>query len=149
MLDREIQRTALGLLATREHSRNELARKLAVRGFAEDAVATVLDALAAAGRLDESRLAEAYVGERLRKGFGPLRIRQELRGKGLSDELIDPHLRLSQEAWLGLIAAAHGKRFGPAMSVDARERARRGRFLEYRGFPPDLIARFLHGRHQD
>jgi len=148
-LDPEIQSAALGLLAVREHSRDELERKLTARGFAGGAVGTALDALAEAGLLDEGRLAEAYVAERLHKGFGPLRIRQELRGKGLSDDLIEPHLRLSQGDWLRLIAAAHNKRFGPAAAADIRERARRGRFLEYRGFPPDLITRFLHGEHLD
>ena len=145
ILDPEIRRAALGLLATREHSRGELARKLAVRGFAEDAVETALDALAETGELDESRLAEAYVAERLRKGFGPLRIRLELRGKGLSDELIDPHLQRVSADWLQLIAAAHDKRFGHTAATDIRERARRGRFLEHRGFPADLITRFLRG----
>jgi regulatory protein len=144
-----MQRVALGLLATREHSRGELARKLAARGFAEQEIGMTLDALAEAGLIDEDRLAEAYVAERLHKGFGPLRIRQELRAKGLSNELIAPHLRLAQQDLLGLIAAAHDKRFGPADAADARERARRGRFLEYRGFPADLVARFLHGSRQD
>ena len=144
-----MQRAALGLLATREHSRGELARKLAARGFAEGEIRTALDAWADAGLIDEDRLAEAYVAERLRKGFGPLRIRQELRAKGLSDEQIAPHLRLAQADLLGLLAAAHDKRFGRAAAPDGRERARRGRFLEYRGFPADLIARFLHGGRQD
>jgi regulatory protein len=99
--------------------------------------------------VDEGRLAEAYVAERLRKGFGPLRIRRELREKGLSNALIEPHLQRSQGDWLRLIAAVHDKRFGPAAAANARERARRGRFLEYRGFPTDLIVRFLHGDQPD
>jgi regulatory protein len=137
------------LLAIREHSRAELARKLAGRGFDTAAVNEALAHLAETGLLDEGRLAEAYVAERLHKGFGPLRIRQELRGKGLADDLIAPHLRLDDGDWLGFIAAAHDKRFGPAAPGDAKERARRGRFLEYRGFPADLIARFLHGVRGD
>jgi regulatory protein len=35
-------------------------------------------------------MAEAYVAGRLRKGFGPLRLRQELRERGLDDDLIGP-----------------------------------------------------------
>ena len=139
----------MALLANREHSHAELARKLTARGFDAAAVDETLAHLAKTGLLDEGRLAEAYVAERLHKGFGPLRIRQELRGKGLADDLIAPHLRLDDGDWLGFIAAAHDKRFGPAASGDAKERARRGRFLEYRGFPADLIARFLHGARGD
>jgi regulatory protein len=44
-----------------------------------------------------------------------------------------------------MMTAAHDKKFGPARAGDASERARRARFLEYRGFPADLIAAFLHG----
>jgi regulatory protein len=137
------------LLANREHSRAELARKLAGHGFDSAAVDETLAYLAETGLLDEGRLADVYVAERLHKGFGPLRIRQELRGKGLSDDLIAPHLALDDRDWLGLIAATHDKRFGPVAPGDAKERARRGRFLEYRGFPPDLIARFLRGARGD
>jgi regulatory protein len=87
------------------------------------------------------------VAERLRKGFGPLRIRRELRDKGLSDALIEPHLHLSTELWLELIETVHTKRFGEGPVMDTKERGRRGRFLEYRGFPTDLIARFLNANH--
>jgi regulatory protein len=139
----------VALLANREHSRIELARKLAGRGFDAVAVEAALAHLAETGLLDEHRLAEAYVAERLHKGFGPVRIRQELQGKGLADDLIEPHLQWEDGDWLRLIAAAHNKRFGPSAAVDARERARRGRFLEYRGFPTDLIVRFLHGARRD
>jgi regulatory protein len=144
-----MERVALGLLAAREHSRGELARKLAARGFAGDKIEGTLDALASAGLIDEGRLAEAYVSERLNKGFGPLRIRQELRAKGLPEELIAPHLRLDQEDLLERIAAAHDRRFGREAAPNASERARRGRFLEYRGFPAEAITRFLRGSQQD
>jgi regulatory protein len=93
--------------------------------------------------VSEDRLAEAYVSERLRKGFGPLRVRQELRNKGLSDAQIDPHLVLSDDEWRDLIAAVHDKKYGSAPASDPKERARRARFLEYRGFPADLIRHFL------
>jgi regulatory protein len=118
-------------------------RKLKSRGHRETAALTVVEALSRRGLLSEERLAEAYVAERLNKGFGPLRVRQELHRKGLSDALIDPHLNLSVEEWRDRIAAVHNKKYGSAPASDAKERARRARFLEYRGFPADLIRRFL------
>jgi len=144
-----MQRVALGLLAAREHSREELARKLLARGFAADAVDGAIESLVNAGLIDEDRLADAYVSERLRKGFGPLRIREELRAKGLSDERIAPHIHLAQQDLLRRVAAAHDKRFGPGAPADAKERARRVRFLEQRGFPLDLVSRYLRGGAED
>ncbi len=142
-LDAEARARAIRLLGTREHSRRELARKLGARGYAPDVIDRVLDRLAADGLLDEQRLVEVYVAERFGKGFGPLRVRLELREKGLSDEQIESHLSLDDERCLTLLAAAHTKRFGSGRPRDAHERAKRGRFLEYRGFPPRLIARFF------
>jgi len=131
------------LLSNREHSRLELGRKLCARGYPPGDVETVLDGLERDGLLSESRLIETYVGERLDKGFGPLRILAELRGKGLSDAQIGPHLDLDDDTCLERLATAHAKRFGDGLPADRAELAKRARFLEYRGFPSHLIARFL------
>jgi regulatory protein len=137
------ERLALALLATREHSRLELARKLAARGFGEADIAALLDRLTAEGSIDESRMAELYVAERVRKGFGPLRIRRELRDKGLSDLAIAPHLNLLAEDWSERLAEVYSRRFGPGAPADLQELARRARYLEQRGFPSEAIRRFL------
>jgi regulatory protein len=137
------ERLAIKLLATREHSRLELARKLAARGFGAAEVAPVLDRLIADGSLNESRMAEIYVAERVRKGFGPLRIGRELRDKGLSNEAIETHLDPMSGDWPERLAEVHHRRFGPGAPSDLQELARRARFLEQRGFPSEAIRRFL------
>ncbi|MEA1048810.1 regulatory protein RecX [Lamprobacter modestohalophilus] len=139
----EIQSRALKLLTTREHSRLELARKLRQRGYPAPEVEAVIDALVADDLLSEERLIAAYVAERLAKGFGPVRIRFELREKGLSDEQIQPYLDQEEEILVEYLRLAYRKRFGDEPIGDRRELAKRSRFLEYRGFPPHLIARFL------
>lgn len=143
-LQGEIRSRALKLLTTREHSRLELSRKLRRRGYDAADVDLVLDALVADDLLSEERLVSAYVGERLSKGFGPLRIRIELREKGLSDDQIDPYVALDDEALMERIATVYRKRYGDRVIADMREQSKRSRFLEYRGFPPQLIARFLN-----
>jgi regulatory protein len=121
----------------------ELERKLKARGFDPADIAAVLAGLAAQGALDEARLVEVYATERARKGFGPLRIRAELREKGLSDAAIDPYLDGMNDEWPTLLAGVHDRRFGPAPPADRADFGRRGRFLEGRGFPPELIRRHL------
>lgn len=149
ILNAEVRREALALLARREHSRRELARKLAARGHDPAGVDDVLDELSNRGLQSDSRMAEAYVAERLAKGFGPLRVRQELRERGVADELIDPLLDQDPDEWRGRISQIAAKKFGADLPQDPKERARRARFLEYRGFPPELIARFLRRREDD
>ena len=139
----EIRSRALKLLSTREHSRLELARKLRQRGYPDAAVETVIESLVANELLSEERLIAAYVSERLSKGFGPVRIRAELREKGLSEETFQPYLELEDQALIDCLTQAYRKRFGEHEAEDRREQAKRARFLEYRGFPPRLIARFL------
>lgn len=138
-----IERLALKLLAIREHSRRELTRKLGGRGFDPALVDAVIDRLTRSGALDESRLAEHYVAERSGKGFGPLRIRAELREKGLPEDLFDPYLKAFDGVWPEHLAAAHDRRFGPTRPTDRADYARRGRFLEQRGFSPEMIRRYL------
>jgi regulatory protein len=139
----EIRSRALKLLTTREHSRLELSRKLQRRGYDVAAVNAVLDALEADDLLSENRLIAAYVAERLGKGFGPLRIRFELREKGLSDDQIQPYLGQDDDALLQCLAEAYRRRYGNQPFAGIRDQSKRSRFLEYRGFPPRLIARFF------
>ena len=138
-----VRNQALRLLASREHSRWELERKLLARGYEAAVLAGVLDALTETGLLSDERMAEAYVAGRLRKGFGPLRLRQELRERGLDDDLIGPCLDRSTSDWLELMTRVAARKFGPGRVTDRKELARRARFLEYRGFPPDLVGRYL------
>jgi len=144
-LDRAPKEVALRLLAARDHSRLELDRKLSDRGFSQQAIHEVLEALAADGLLSEARLAEAYVAERIRKGFGPLRVREELRRKGLGDEQIDPYIHKMNDQWQLQLVAVHNRRFGAEPAVDPKEQARRARFLEARGFPAALVRRLVFG----
>lgn len=141
--DQTLEALALKLLAAREHSRLELSRKLETRGFDRAEIDTLLDRLTASGALDESRLAQVYVAERIRKGFGPLRIRAELQQKGLDEASIEPYIKDMAEEWPRLLAAAHDRRFGTGPAPSRADFARRGRFLEQRGFPADMIRRHL------
>lgn len=138
-----IEAVALRLLAQREHSHRELSRKLHARKLDPALIEPLLERLEAEGALDEARLTGHYVAERAEKGFGPLRIRAELREKGVSDALIESELDQWRERWPDQLARVHDRRFGPARAQDRAEMARRGRFLEQRGFPTDLIRRLL------
>ena len=127
-------RTALDLLARREHSRRELTRKLVARGFPDEVIAPTLDELERSGTLAEARFTESFVRSRVAKGQGPARIRAELAQRGVAGEEVDGALREAQVDWRETIRAVRRKRFGPELPRDYRERARQARFLEYRGF---------------
>lgn len=139
----DIENCALRLLAQRDHTRGELLRKLLQRGFIESAINPVLNQLETQGFINEPQFAEHYIAERMKKGFGVLRIRGELREKGLSGTLIEQAFEPVKNEWAECIAAAHQRRFGNTAPTDRADYGRRARFLEQRGFPTDLIVRIL------
>jgi regulatory protein len=133
------KRTALELLARREHSRRELTRKLGTRGFPDDVVVAVLDELEQSGALADARFTDTFVRSRVAKGQGPQRIRAELAQRGIGDAAADEVLRGSEVDWRETIRAVRRKRFGPELPHDYAERAKQARFLQYRGFSSEQI----------
>jgi regulatory protein len=131
------KRTAVDMLARREHSRLELTRKLAARGFPHAVIAAALDALERSGVLAAARFTESFVRSRLAKGHGPVRIRTELTERGVTAEQCAEALRDADVDWLAAARAVRRKRFGAEPPRDFRERARQARFLQYRGFTAD------------
>jgi regulatory protein len=128
------ERAGLELLARREHSRRELERKLAARGFAPEVVAAVLADLEESGALKDARFAESFVRARAARGQGPERIRAELRERGVADARAEEALAAADVDWLATARAVRAKRFGAEPPRDYAERARQARFLQYRGF---------------
>ena len=135
----------MDLLARREHGRVELTRKLRQRGAPVELIETALERLAQEGLLSEARYLESFVGYRARAGYGPLRIREELTQRGLSRADVEQALRDSGIDWREQLEQVWRRKFAGQLPGDARERAQQGRFLSYRGYPPDLIGRLLRG----
>ncbi|MDX9768459.1 MAG: regulatory protein RecX [Ectothiorhodospiraceae bacterium] len=135
---------ALRLLARREHSRRELERKLSGRCERQD-LAQVLDGLEQEGLLSDRRFSESFVRWRADQGHGPVRIREELRERGVADELAGAALDEWDEHWPRLAREVYRKRYGEDLPPDHQERARRARFLQYRGFPASVVRRVVDG----
>lgn len=138
-----LRAAALNLLARREHSTLELRHKLARRGFDADQIAAVLGELQQRGWQDDGRFAEAYAVNRAERGYGPLRIRIELRERGIADHITERALTELADLWSANLERLHRKRFGAHLPADAAERARRQRFLRQRGFTTDQIKRLF------
>ena len=118
-----------------------------MRGYDEASIRTVIEALGKEGLQSDNRYTEIYILNRIEKGYGPVRIVQELREKGVDDELITLHLAERQPDWLQLAGQARIKRFGRKLPQDFREQAKQSRFLQQRGFSGEHISRlFKAGR---
>lgn len=131
------------LLASREHSRAELRRKLAGKVPTPSLIESVLDSLEARNALSDRRFAERYIESRVDRGFGPLRIQAELLEKGLDRDLVSLCLDSQDFNWERLLRQAAARKFGPNPATGQDERAVRARFLEYRGYFPSHIRRYI------
>lgn len=139
MKPRSATEQAIGLLARREHSSAELQQKLQQAGHEPDKIHGALATLQQNGLQDDQRFAEAYIRSRLLRGYGELRIRQELKQKGVADDLANLSIQQAEIDWFALAAEVRRKRFGEQCPDDFKDRARQMRFLQYRGFTHDQI----------
>lgn len=137
--ERTVRTAALALLAGRDFACLELTRRLERRGYPPGVVATVVAGLVAERLLSESRFLEQFIRQHAGRGHGPVRIRMDLRERGVADEEIDEALAAAAEDWAAIARDARRRRFGVSPPGDYRERARQARFLQYRGFSPDQV----------
>ncbi len=135
---------ALRLLSQREHSRAELVAKLAPHVQDGDDLAAVLDDLQARDFISEARVAESVVHRRAAK-LGTQRLVQELRGKGLDEDLVRATAERLRATELARAQAVWQQRFGGQPATRPEERARQMRFLAARGFAGDVVRRVVRG----
>ena len=134
---------AMDLLARREHSEQELRQKLKTRDFDADAIDEALQALQDDNLQSDERFAESYVHHRFNAGLGPLKIRHELRQKGVSETLIDEFLEPLSDQWDELMTRQRARKYGDEIPNDYAARMKQARFLQNRGFSPESVMRLF------
>ncbi|QWT46942.1 recombination regulator RecX [Azospira inquinata] len=137
---------ALRLLASREHSRLELKRKLASHAESGEELELLLDELEKARLLANDRYAEQRVTVRGGR-YGNARLAGELRSQGVDDTTIANALAQAGDETERALAVWR-KKFG-SLPQDAQERAKQARFLAGRGFGSPTIRRVLQGTWDD
>jgi regulatory protein len=140
-MSNELRQQAIRLLARREHTRAELARKLAGLGTQEEIDAVLAD-MEASQLQSDSRTTESYLRGNASR-LGTSRLRHQLKTRGVAPEVIDEQMAqadLPDE--IERARAAWSRKFSAA-PANAKEWARQARFLQSRGFAGDIIRRLL------
>jgi regulatory protein len=138
---------ALRYLSQREHSRQELERKLKSHEQEPGELARALDELQAKGFINEQRVAESVVHRRGQR-LGAARVRQELMAKGLDGETVAAAMRTLKSTETERAREVWRRKFGEP-AEDAAARAKQMRFLAARGFAPDAIRKAVSGVDPD
>jgi len=127
------------LLAMREHSVKEITNKLFDKSDNADAIHAVVDELLEKKYLSDERFTEAYIRARGNRGFGPVKIKSELKSKGVSSSLIQDYLNESASIWFDNAQSQYLKKYGDASISAYNAWAKRARFLQNRGFTMEHI----------
>jgi len=139
---------ALRLLARREHTRAELARKLSVHSEDPGEVERVLDDLEQRGWVSERRVVEQRV-HTLRKRYGARRIERDLRQKGVTDDAVAAALAGLKGGELAAAREVWRRKFGGRQPGRPADRARQVRFLQGRGFDLEVVLKVIKGGEED
>lgn len=137
----DLRQRALRLLARREHSRAELARKLEHAGYDSEDIAPLLDEFEGKNWLSDRRFAESYVADH-RARSGNIRLAYELRQRGVSETVITKALNDDRGSELERARGVWRKKFSTA-PCDAVEKTRQIRFMQGRGFALTVIREIL------
>jgi regulatory protein len=124
---------ALDALARRDHSSEDLRRKLLEKGYDTTVVSPLLDALLTENLLDDRRYMENFVAYHATRGQGPMRVRMDLRRHGLQGALVEEYLAKYPD-WMVQLRKARQKKFGSALPANFADGQTQARFLGYRGF---------------
>jgi regulatory protein len=166
----DIRNAAVDLLARREHSYKELLTKLARRFDDTDLIEQELGKLAEADLQSDRRFCEVFVRSKCQQGQGPQRIGLELKQRGINEALIRELLWDADIDWYELLQQLYDRRFlqratqkdssqdpeqdqprdhqdyqhnQQRKAAEQKERAKRIRFLQYRGFGFELIRQVM------
>ncbi|HID9366065.1 TPA: recombination regulator RecX [Klebsiella quasipneumoniae] len=139
LLDRAIR-----ILAMRDHSEQELRRKLAAPVMSKngpealDVTPEELEQVVAwcieNRYLDDNRFVGQFIASRSRKGYGPARIRQELSQKGIACQAVEQAMRECDIDWVSLARAQAQRKYGEPLPSAFAEKVKIQRFLLYRGY---------------
>src|SRR3954470_21228987 len=134
----ELKVRALRYLVRRDHSRAELARKLAPYAESPPALEAVFNDLEARKHLSDERYAETRANQLARK-YGAAKIRHDLKAHGVAEAIVQRITPSGEEERARAILA---RKYRSAATTH-EEKVRRARFLQSRGFSYDIIRRAL------
>lgn len=128
---------AMRSLARRESAESELANRLRKQGFNDEVIGAVLDYCRGYHWVDDERYGAMAVRAGAAKGHGPIKIRFELRRKGLSDAQIEHAFEQPELDWFELASELLQRRARPSELEEFKLRMKWLKYLLGRGFNQD------------
>ncbi|WOQ13793.1 regulatory protein RecX [Aeromonas media] len=125
---------AMRSLARRENAESELAKRLRLQGFNEEVIEAVVEYCRGYNWVNDDRYGAMAVRAGAAKGHGPIKIRFDLRRKGLDDMQIDAAFDQPELDWFELAFVLLERRARVADLCDFKLRMKWLKYLLGRGF---------------
>lgn len=138
-LKTEVLHSAVNYLSRREHSALELMDKLKTKGYSSTDISVIIEYLQEKNYQSDQRFAECSIRNRASRGYGWLYIKQMLKQKGVCENIINEEAKNQQIDWYLQAELAYNKRFAGIVIKDEKDKAKRLRFMQSRGFTLDQI----------
>jgi len=138
----EAKTAAFNLLSYRQRSRQEIKERLLRKDYGLEVVNQVLQILEQLDYIDDREFAISWTKDRITKGFGPYRIRRQLKEKGVAKELIESVLEeeYSSQLEYELAEKLASKKRVHYRDADAYERRNKlSQVLKRKGFSFETI----------
>lgn len=130
---RDAEVAAAGMLSRRPLSAAMLEQKLLDKGFPPEAADYAVQRMRLLRAIDDEAYAEMLIRSYRNKGYGALRIRQELYQRGVPKDIAAQQLRNMEPNWEKMHALLEKKLRGDVSDRKQREKAMAA--LQRRGFP--------------
>ncbi len=132
------------LLSYKARTEKELRERLEKKGYSPEVIARVFERLKELGLVDDEKLAQDYVEDRIKVGHkGRWRVRQELLKRGLSRQQIERALKQApDETEAARMVLEHFLPRYKRLDQETRKRRLYG-LLARRGFSAETIARVM------
>ena len=122
----------MDFLSRREHSSKEIYKKMVQRVESKELLRNSIEELINEGLLSDERFAESYFQSRKRRGFGPLRIKNELNQRGINEDIFNS-VQIDTD-WSVYALKVLKKKIKGKNPDELKEILKLKNFLNYRGF---------------
>ncbi len=127
------------LLARREHSKSEIMTKLLSKGYDAELVKQQLALFVEKNIQSDERFVEVYIRSKMQKGHGKKRIKMSLSQHDIDENLIESGFAATDDSFFDTVIVVYQKKYGDKPIADWKDKQKRMRFLQYRGFTAEQI----------
>lgn len=135
----KLRNRALYWLSKKEYSIHDFRVKLDKVCEIEELKENLLEDFINKDWLNEQRYLESFVRNKIAMGLGLYRIKQELQQHGIKAEQTLLHVESLDVDWFEQAKQTYQRKYNASPVDDVKEKAKRFRYMQYRGFTPDEI----------